>query len=125
NFKNTQIYYDTRGNGPAMVLLHGFLESSKMWEPLIPELSKNRQIITIDLPGMGESGVIEEIHSMELMAQVVDALIDHLQIPIATLIGHSMGGYVTMAFTEMYADKVEKLVLLNSTPIADSEEKKN
>lgn len=107
-----------------MVLLHGFLESSKMWDPLLSELSENRQVITIDLPGLGESGVIAETHSMEVMAEVVDAILKHLKISSATFIGHSMGGYVTMAYAEMYPDKVEKIVLLNSTSIADSEEKK-
>ena len=124
NFKNTPINYDTIGKGSVMVLLHGFLESSKMWDSLLSELAKNRQIITIDLPGLGESGVIAETHSMELMAEVVDAILEHLKISSATFIGHSMGGYVTMAYAEMYPDKVEKIVLLNSTPIADSEERK-
>lgn len=124
-FKNTSIKYDSVGKGPATVLLHGFLESSKMWEPLIPELSKNRQIITLDFPGLGESGVISEVHSMELMAEVVNAVLTHLEVPCATFIGHSMGGYVTMAFAEMFSEKVERIVLLNSTPIADSEERKN
>src|SRR5690554_2956116 len=107
-----------------MVLLHGFLESSKMWDPLLPELSKDRKIITIDLPGLGESGVISEIHSMELMAEVIDSVLNHLQIASATFVGHSMGGYVTLAYAEMFPDRVEKIVLLNSTPIADSEERK-
>lgn len=107
-----------------MVLLHGFLESSKMWNPLLSELSNNRQVITIDLPGLGESGVIAETHSMELMAEVVDTVLEHLKISTATFIGHSMGGYVTIAYAEMFPDKVEKMVLLNSTPIADSEERK-
>ena len=124
NFKNTSINYNTIGNGPATVLLHGFLESSKMWDPLIPDLSKNRQIITVDFPGLGESGVISETHSMELMAEVVSEILKHLQVETATFIGHSMGGYVTMAYAEMFPDQIEKLVLLNSTPIADSEERK-
>lgn len=107
-----------------MVLLHGFLESSKMWDPLLPELSKDRKIITIDLPGLGESGVISEIHSMELMAEVTDSVLNHLQIASATFVGHSMGGYVTLAYAEMFPDRVEKIILLNSTTIADSEERK-
>lgn len=124
NFKNTPIYYNVVGEGRATVLLHGFLESSKMWAPLIPELSKNRQIIMIDLPGLGESGVISETHSMELMAEVVDSILEYLHVSTATFIGHSMGGYVTLACAEMFPDRVEKIVLLNSTAIADSEERK-
>lgn len=124
NFKNTPIYYNVVGEGSVTVLLHGFLESSQMWDPLISELSKNRQIITIDLPGMGESGVLSEIHSMELMAETVDALLADLQVFEATFIGHSMGGYVTLACAEMFPNRVKKIVLLNSSPVADSEERK-
>ncbi len=112
------------GDGPAMILLHGFLESSKMWDPLLPELSKNGKIITIDLPGMGKSGVVSEIHSMELMAEAVEAVLEHLQVSGATFIGHSMGGYVTLACAEMFPNRVGKMVLLNSSPVADSEERK-
>jgi len=108
-----------------MVLLHGFLESSRMWIPLIPELSKTVRIVIIDLPGMGESGVISENHSMELMAEVVAMGLDHLQVRTAIMVGHSMGGYVTLAYAEMFPERVEKIVLLNSTPIADSEERIN
>ncbi len=121
---NTSIFYETFGKGPAIVLLHGFLESSTMWKPLLPQLSKNNTIITIDFPGHGKSGVISEIHSMELMAEVVDQLLQHLQISSATFIGHSMGGYVTLAYAEIYPHKIEKIILLNSTSAADSEERK-
>lgn len=121
---NSSVFYNTFGKGPAIVLLHGFLESSTMWKPLIPLLSKNNFIITIDFPGHGKSEVIAEIHTMELMAEVVHEILLKLQIPTATFIGHSMGGYVALAYTEMFSEKVEKLTLLNSTPVADSEDKK-
>ncbi|QAA82149.1 alpha/beta hydrolase [Aequorivita sp. H23M31] len=125
NFKNTNIYYNSVGKGPAVVLLHGFLESSAMWATLIPELSQDRQVITLDFPGLGESGVISEIHSMELLAEVVNEVFEHLQVKKASFVGHSMGGYVSMAFADLFPMKIEKLVLLNSTPISDSEERKD
>lgn len=124
HYKNIPIYYETFGKGSVIILLHGFLESSTMWKPLIPELSKNNFVITIDFPGHGKSGVISEIHSMELMAEVVNEIMEHLQISIATFIGHSMGGYVALACAEIFPEKVEKLILLNSTPVADTEERK-
>ncbi len=124
HYKNIPIHYKTFGKGSAVVLLHGFLESSNMWKPLIPQLSKNNTVITIDFPGHGKSDIISEIHTMELMAEVVDEILKHLQIPSATFIGHSMGGYVVLAYAEMFTEKVEKLILLNSTPVADSEERK-
>lgn len=123
-FKNTDIYFETYGKGPALILLHGFLESSNMWEKLIPQLSKNNFIITLDFPGHGKSGVIAENHSMELMAEVVNALMEYLRIPAAIFVGHSMGGYISMAFADLFPEKMEKLILLNSTPAADTEEKK-
>ena len=124
HFKNVPIHFETFGKGPAIFLLHGFLESSTMWKPLIPELSKNNHVITIDFPGHGKSGVIAETHSMELMAEVVNEVLQKLGISKATFIGHSMGGYVALAFAEPFPEKVERLILLNSTPMADSEERK-
>lgn len=124
NLNDVPIFYETYGKGPAIVLLHGFLESSSMWESLIPKISKTNKVITLDFPGMGKSGVISEIHSMELMADVVISILEHLEINNATFIGHSMGGYVVLAITEKYEKYVEKIVLLNSTSFADSEEKK-
>lgn len=107
-----------------MVLLHGFLETSKIWEPFIKELSNKRQVVCVDLPGHGQTGNFGEIHSMELMAEVVNAVLEHLNVSKATFLGHSMGGYVCLAFAEKYPDKISGLVLLNSTPEADSEERK-
>lgn len=122
-FQNGSIHYEVYGNGPAIVLLHGFLESSAMWSPLIPLLSDTHTVITMDFPGMGESEQIAEVHSMQLMAEVVNALLQYLEIEKATLIGHSMGGYVSLAFAELFEDKLEKMILLNSTYRADSSER--
>lgn len=124
DYKNNQIHYEVYGQGTTLVLLHGFLESSIMWKPLLPELAKHNFVITLDLPGHGNSDDIANIHSMELMAEVVNELLKHLQIPSATFVGHSMGGYITLAFAELFPKKIQKLVLLNSTPAADSEERK-
>ena len=124
NYNHTQIYYKLEGRGPAIVLLHGFLESSTMWDRFIPKITGGKTIIVIDLPGHGKSGCISETHSMELMAEVLNSVLKKHKINSATLIGHSMGGYVALAFTELYNHKVDKLILLNSTPAADSEERK-
>lgn len=124
HYQNIPIFYETFGHGPAVVLLHGFLESSTMWKPFIPKLSENNTIIVLDFPGHGRSGVVSDTHSMELMAEVVNDILQHLQITSATFTGHSMGGYVVLAYAEMFPEKVKKLILLNSTPAADSEERK-
>ncbi|MEZ4858956.1 MAG: alpha/beta hydrolase [Flavobacteriaceae bacterium] len=123
-FNNTSIYYETYGKGPALLLLHGFLESARIWKEFIPPLSEKYTLVIPDLPGHGKSEIIGETHAMELMAEVMDGLFQHLKINKAIVLGHSMGGYVALAFTELFEEKVSKLILLNSTTEADSEERK-
>ncbi len=123
-YNTANIYYECHGSGPAVVLLHGFLESSTMWKRLIPELSARHTVIVPDLPGHGQSEVLGEVHSMEDMAKMLNALLDNLQIPSAAFIGHSMGGYVLLAFAELFSEKAKSVLLLNSTSEADSEERK-
>ncbi|PVW14130.1 alpha/beta fold hydrolase [Marixanthomonas spongiae] len=123
-YKNTPIHYNVTGTGPTMVLLHGFLERSTMWDRYVPSLSEKFTVITIDFPGHGKSGVISGTHTMELMAKVVKSVLNEAGIASATLVGHSMGGYVALAYTELFEAEVEKLILLNSTPLADSEARK-
>jgi pimeloyl-ACP methyl ester carboxylesterase len=119
-----QIYYRTNGNGPALVLLHGFLEDLSMWDPLIDLLGEKFTVIRIDLPGHGKSDVFREIHTMEFMADVVQMLVEEKGIGTITIMGHSMGGYVALAYLEKYAKNVRQFILLNSTPYADTEERK-
>lgn len=123
-FNSTSIYYEKQGEGPALILLHGFLESSTMWGELIAVLTKRNTIISIDLPGFGKSGCLSETHSMELMAEVVHKILEKEKIQSATFMGHSMGGYVALAFAEIYQQRVDKLILLNSTPEEDSPDRK-
>ena len=124
HFKNTIISYTDQGKGTAVVLLHGFLENKKMWDAFIPEWSKKFRIITIDLLGHGETGCMGYVHSMENNADVVHEVLAELRIRRAILVGHSMGGYVALAFAELYPDMMKGLVLLNSTSRADSNERK-
>ncbi len=123
-YDNSNIYYEAYGNGPAMVLLHGFLESSTIWKNYVTPLSEKYTVIIIDLPGHGKSETITEAHTMELMAKVINELLLSLKISQAILVGHSMGGYISLAFTELFEEKVLKLILLNSTTEADTEERK-
>ena len=123
-YKNTPLLYSTKGIGNPIALLHGFLESSSIWEPFVEKLSENRQVITIDLPGHGKSGNFEEIHSMELMADAVFAILQELKVKEVTLVGHSMGGYVSLAFCKKFPILSKAIVLLNSTPESDNEERR-
>jgi len=124
NFKNTKISYTDQGKRTAVVLLHGFLENQSMWKVFIPELVKKHRIITIDLLGHGETECFGYVHTMEDQADMVHHVLHELKIRKAVLIGHSMGGYVALAFAELYSDNVKGIVLLNSTSKADSDERK-
>ena len=121
--KNTTIFYTHHGKGDAVVLLHGFLENSNIWEPFVAELSKNNRIICIDLLGHGKTGCLGKIHTMELMAECVHIVLKQLKIYKAIFIGHSMGAYVGLAFAEIKPECVTRLCLVNSTAEADSIEK--
>ena len=124
NFKNTTISFTDQGKGMAVVLLHGFLENKLMWKAFIPELSKRNRVIAIDLLGHGATECLGYIHTMEDQADMVQSVLQELKIRKTVLIGHSMGGYIGLAFAELYAENVKGIVLLNSTSKADSEERK-
>ena len=123
-YKNTKISYSDTGKGNAVVLLHGFLENQTMWQELVPELRQKNRIITIDLLGHGNTECLGYVHSMEDNAEAVQAVLTKLRIRKATFVGHSMGGYVALAYAELYPESMRALVLLNSTSNADSEERK-
>ncbi len=123
-YKGININYSSVGKGTAIVLLHGFLESKSIWEPFIPTLSIKHQVVTLDLLGHGETGYLGSVHSMEDMADAVKAVLLKLEIDQSVLIGHSMGGYVALAFAEKYPNEIIGLCLMNSTAQADSKEKK-
>lgn len=123
-YKNTQISYSDTGKGTAVVLLHGFLENKTMWDAYVSGLSKKNRIITIDLLGHGETESLGYVQTMEENADVVHDVLSKLQIRKAILVGHSMGGYVALAFAELYPEKMKGLVLLNSTSKEDSSERK-
>jgi pimeloyl-ACP methyl ester carboxylesterase len=103
-----------------MLLLHGFLESSTIWSTIVTELSGDNTLVTMDLPGHGKSGCIAGTHSMELMAEVVHSLLIFLKIKSVSFVGHSMFGYVALAFAEKFEQNMERLILLNSTTTKDS-----
>lgn len=123
-FKNHPLNYNTEGSGNPIVLLHGFLESSEIWDAFAEEFSPQRQVIRLDLPGHGSSRPVAAEHSMELMAEALARVLEILEVEQADILGHSMGGYVALAFLEKYPGKVKNIVLLNSTTAADSQERK-
>ena len=123
-FKNTNIGYSISGKGKSIVLLHGFLENATMWNDLVKLFSKNHQVIIIDLLGHGKSQCLGYLHTMEDQAEMVNLVLEKLEVTTAVFMGHSMGGYIALAFMEMYPNFVSGLVMLNSTGDEDSLEKK-
>jgi len=123
-YKNININYTIYGKGSTVVLLHGFLETSDMWKDLIPELSKNHQVICIDLLGHGKTDCLGYVHTMEAMAHAVLYILNHLKIEKAKFICHSMGGYVALALAEKEPQLFTDLCLMNSTFEADNDERK-
>jgi pimeloyl-ACP methyl ester carboxylesterase len=125
NLKNLTLAYLDKGNGKPIVLLHGFCGSSLYWEKVIPELSKNYRVIAPDLPGHGESTILNENYMIEEdIADIVKNLLDELNIQKVTMFGHSLGGYITLAFAEKYGERLNGFSIIHSTAYPDSEEAK-
>lgn len=123
-YKNTVINYSDSGKGNTILLIHGFLEDSNMWIDLTSHLDKRFRVIAVDLLGHGKSDCYGYVHTMEDQADMLFALISELRLRKVSLIGHSMGGYIALAFAELYPDNVRSLILLNSSAQPDSEERK-
>jgi pimeloyl-ACP methyl ester carboxylesterase len=123
-YRGSRICYRHTGEGPAIIFLHGFLEDMSMWDDFAKQLSKNYQVIAIDLPGFGESECIEPAHSMEEMAAVVNKVLIHLNVDKCLMVGHSMGGYVSLAFAKAFPEKLKGLCLFHSHAMPDTAEAK-
>lgn len=117
-----RLAYELVGNeGPLVVLLHGFLEDRTIWDKA--RLSRmQRRFLLIDLPGHGASASVESI-TVEEMASSVRAVLDKCSVEPALMAGHSMGGYVALAYADQY--NTPAVLLLHSTCVADTQEKKN
>jgi len=123
-YKNAKVHFSDTGSGKAVVLLHGFLLNMTMWNTLKATLKEKNRVVTIDLLGHGKTESISEVHTMEAMAEAVNAVLHHLKIKRSILIGHSMGGYVALAYAEKNPQTLEGLCLANSTAKADDFEKR-
>jgi pimeloyl-ACP methyl ester carboxylesterase len=123
-YKEKQLSYFVIGEGVPIVLLHGYLETNEIWTDFSLKLSKNYKVICPDLPGHGKSDEYES-QTVEIMAEAINQLLIHLKIEKTFLVGHSMGGYVTLAFAELFPEKLNGICLFHSHPFADSIEKKN
>ena len=109
-----KLYYEIRGSGRPLVLLHGGLGAGEMFGPNLPALAKGRQVIAVDLQGHGRTADIDRPLSVELMADDIAALIKHLELGRADIMGYSLGGGVAMQTAVRHPDVVNKLVLVST-----------
>jgi pimeloyl-ACP methyl ester carboxylesterase len=123
-FHQAKIHAVSDGEGIPVVLLHGYLESLHIWDDFAALMQNYCRVIRMDLPGHGKSGIVAGIHTMEIMAESVIAVLDALSVDTCLLVGHSMGGYVALAVAESFINKLRGLCLFHSTPFPDNEEKK-
>jgi len=101
-YKNISISYAVSGKGSAVVLLHGFLENKTMWHKIKKVLSKKYKVVSIDLLGHGKTESLGYVHTMEDQAEMIKAVLNHLKLRKYVLIGHSMGGYISLAFAKKF-----------------------
>src|SRR6476620_9667148 len=118
-----QLSYSVHGVGIPVMLVHGFGEDGSIWENQISELSLKYKLIVPDIPGSGESARLEQ-GTMEIYADVLDEIVCEEGLQSFVLIGHSMGGYIALAYAEKYGAKLDGLGLFHSSAYADDEEKK-
>ncbi|MDF2959462.1 MAG: hypothetical protein K0S39_1197 [Paenibacillus sp.] len=121
---NVRIGYKEKGEGQAVVLLHGFCGSSSYWNKLLPLLPDNYRFIMPDLRGHGNSGAPAGNYTMEVFADDLAELLKHAGTERAVVLGHSLGGYVTLAFAERYPHLLTAFGLIHSTAFPDSDSAK-
>ena len=116
--------YARRGNGTPLVLLHGFPLDHHLWDDIAPLLEDRLGLILPDLRGFGESTTVNTPYSMDDYASDIAGLLDQLGIQKAAIAGHSMGGYVALAFAKLYPERVSGLALISSQVLADPPDRK-
>jgi pimeloyl-ACP methyl ester carboxylesterase len=121
-YNKKRIFYTEKGEGKTIVLLHGFTESQKIWNHFVKVLSGEFRLITIDLPGHGKSECVALVHTMELHAEVVNAVLNKTGVKKCVMVGHSLGGYLTLAFAGKYPGKLKGFCIFHSHCFADSAE---
>jgi pimeloyl-ACP methyl ester carboxylesterase len=111
---NVQLHYLTAGRGPAVILLHGYAETSRMWRPIIPLLAERFTVIAPDLPGIGESAIPESGIDMKTSATHIHALARSLGVEKARVVGHDIGLMVAYAYATQFPTETEKLVVMDA-----------
>ena len=124
-YSDTRLSYYTSGTGKPVLLMHGFAEDHSIWKRQIHHLSKNYFVIAPDLFGAGNSEYLDkENTSIKTYAEAIKEIIQAEKIQRFIMIGHSMGGYITLAYLELYPEDLVGIGLVHSTIFSDDENKK-
>ena len=119
-FRESEIHYQVAGNGKPVMLLHGFAEDGRIWKQMAARLAETYTVIVPDIPGSGQSGMLADEHAgMDGYAEAINAVLLAEKIEKVVIIGHSMGGYIALAFAEKYPEKLNALGLFHSSAYAD------
>lgn len=121
-YEGGNIFYTEEGMGEVLVLIHGYLESSEVWGRFRERLVEKYRVVCIDLPGNGRSSVYTQNHSMCFHAGAVLAVMEKEKIDRFFVLGHSLGGYVTLSLVENHPERLKGYIMLHSHPYADTDE---
>ncbi len=125
HYQNAKIVYTKVGEGETVVLLHGFGEDSSIWDGQLLALKKKFELIIPDLPGSGKSDlIVKDGVTLKDYANCLYAILKNESIEQCILLGHSLGGYITLTFASIYGSMLSGFGLIHSTAFADTEEKK-
>lgn len=124
NINGIELAYERQGKGTPLVLLHGFPLDHHLWDEVIPLLEDTFDLIIPDLRGFGESTTVDTLYTTDDLASDIAGLLDQLGIEKSAIAGHSMGGYVALAFARLYPEKVSGLGLVSTQALADPPERK-
>jgi len=120
-----EIAYERQGKGSPLVLLHGYPLDHHLWDAIVPLLKDTFDLIIPDLRGFGESTTVDTPYTMYDFASDIAGLLDQLGVQKTAIAGHSMGGYVALAFARLYAERVSALALVSSQVLADPPDRKH
>lgn len=118
------IHYEVSGKGYPVVFLHGYGESHHIWDHYREKLSAKYKVITPDLPGFGKSDPLPYEHSLDMVANSIYDCLKKLNVSECIIIGHSLGGYVTLEIAKRFPNIISNIGLVHSSALADTAEKK-
>jgi pimeloyl-ACP methyl ester carboxylesterase len=124
NVNGIDLAYARHGKGTPLVLLHGFPLDHHLWDEIVPLIEGTLDLIIPDLRGFGESTIVDTSYTMDDLASDIAGLLDQLEIEKTAIAGHSMGGYVALAFARLHPDRVSGLGLVSTQALADPPDRK-